>query len=409
MSRGFRRTLLVTCTALLSACAVVPSSRTHAPAAPLSPSPAPPPPTGPQVAGKSATASVPADTWMTLRSSFAMDDCDADPAIMTWARRYTRNPAQFESQLREALPRLAYVQKVAKRYAVPGEFVLLPWVESGFSPVRGHRNKPAGMWQIVPATAGAMGLRVDGMYDARLDVPAAAAAVMKLLKQYHEQFHDWRVVDYAYNAGEFTVRRLVRQKGLPPASPVIPQWHVHRVTREHLARLLGMACVVREPGRFHVTLPVIPDELHLVQVDIPHSMKFAKAADHAGMSVDALKDLNGAFRHDMIDTDASAYLLLPMGHVRQFRNALMKSTASNDTTLGGNKLPAAAGETDSPGDIHRSETPVPGSLDHRVKKGESLWQIAHRYAVTIGQLQRWNHLRGHAIKPGQILHIERVQ
>lgn len=412
MSTRSTRALLLTCTALLSACAVAPTTRPPAPAIAPAARPATPLPAKTPVSREPVTTPESDQVWTALRSSFAMDDCDADPAIMSWARHYTRNPSQFENRLREALPRLAYVQQVAEHYSVPGEFVLLPWVESGFNPVPGRKKRPAGIWQIVPITAGSMGLRVDGKYDARLDVPAAAAAVMKLLKQYHEQFHDWRVVDYAYNAGEFSARRLVRQNGLPPARPVIPQWHVHRVTREHLARLLGMACVVREPGRFHVTLPVMPDELHLVRVDIPHSMKFGQAADHAGMSVDALKDLNGAFRHDMIDTDASTYLVLPAGHVSQFRSALMNSAASTVTTSDANNPSVAASGSGTLRGSRKTATPrdaTAGDIDHSVKKGESLWQIAHRYAVTIGQLQRWNHLQGHAIKPGQILHIERAR
>ncbi|MEO7050161.1 MAG: transglycosylase SLT domain-containing protein [Rhodanobacter sp.] len=336
-----------------------------------------------------------------------MDDCDADPAIMSWAHRYTRNPAQFEDRLHEVLPRLAYVQQIAERYAVPGEFVLLPWVESQFSPVRGRRNRPAGMWQIMPITAGSMGLRVDASYDARLDVPASATAVMKLLNRYHEQYQDWRVVDYAYNAGEFSIKKLVQQKGMPPAHPVIPQWHVRRVTREHLAKLLGMACVVREPARFHVTLPTMAAGLHLVQVDMPHSMNFGKAADHAGMSVDALKALNGAFSRDLIDTDASSYLLLPVGHVQQFLDATIEnapSDAASNASLvsrsrpSGSDVPPNADKTDA-------KRGTEENVRHRVKKGESLWQIAHHYSVTIEQLRRWNHLQGHALKPGQILRV----
>jgi membrane-bound lytic murein transglycosylase D len=408
MSTRSARALWLACSILLTACVSTPGTRPLAPMVePSAPRVSLPPATSP-VAGEPAALPASATTWIALRNSFAMDDCDADPAIMSWARRYTRNPSQFESRLRDALPRLAYVQQVAEHYAVPGEFVLLPWVESQFSPVPGRRNRPAGMWQIMPLTAGSMGLRVDASYDARLDVPASATAVMKLLKQYHDQFNDWRVVDYAYNAGEFTIRKLVRQKGMPPAHPVIPQWRVHRVTREHLAKLLGMACVVREPGRFHVTLPVMPDQLRLVPVSLPRSMKFGQAADHAGMSVDALKDLNGAFRHDLIDTDASSYLLLPVGHAQQFRDALMNSASVDTGAAAAAAVPSASSRAGILNDADKPATShAMGSINHRVKKGESLWQIAHHYSVTVDQLQHWNHLRGQAIKPGQILHIPR--
>jgi membrane-bound lytic murein transglycosylase D len=343
------------------------------------------------------TAPAPADnTWDRLRSSFAMADCNSDPSVTAWARRYTHNPRQFEDQLRAVLPRLAYVQQVAARYDVAGEFVLLPWVESHFRPVAAGRRQAAGMWQIMPVTAGAMGLRVDGHYDGRLDVTAAAHAVMKLLKQYHDQFHDWRVADYAYNAGEFSIRKLIREHGAPAEEPAIPALPVRKVTRAHLTKLLAIACVVREPAHFNVSLPTLPGEQHLVQVKIPHSMPMGRAADRAGMPVLTLKDLNAAFRSDMVDVDASSYLLLPVNHARQFQDDLLAHPSTE-----------ATGEMDPGVAIPTTTTPKATSRPktHTVRRGESLWQIARSYSVGVSQLQRWNHLHGHALKLGQVLHV----
>ena len=389
------RSLPVALSILLTACAGAPSRTSHprvhsvVPTASVAPVVAPP---------ANELAMPPSNnTWDQLRSSFAMADCDADPSVMVWAKRYTHNPRQFENQLQEVLPRLAYVQQVAAQYDVAGEFVLLPWVESQFRPIAARRRQPAGMWQIMPITAGAMGLRVDGHYDGRLDVPAAAHAVMKLLKQYHDQFHDWRVADYAYNAGEFSVRKLIQKHGMPADHPVIPKLPVRKVTRAHLTKLLAIACVVREPGRFKVSLPTLPDEQHLVQVKIPHSMPITRAADHAGVSVDTLKSLNAAFRSDMIDAGATSYLLLPLSHARQFRNALLAQSPmglADDRGHGVATIPAAA----------RSKTATPRKT-HTVGRGDSLWQIARDYSVNVGQLQRWNHLQGHTLKLGQVLQV----
>ena len=319
-----------------------------------------------------------------------MADCDSDPAVEAWARRFTHDPRGFESQLQAVLPRLVYVQKVAARYNVPGEFVLMPWVESHFRPLPGKRHRPAGMWQIMPVTAGAMGLRVDGHYDGRMDIPAAANAVMKLLSQYHDQFSDWRVADYAYNAGEFSIRRIIRKHGMPPLQPTIPDWPVRHVTRTHLTKLLGIACVVRDPSRFHVTLPTLPDEQHLVKVDIPHSMPLTRAADHAGLSTDVLQKLNSAVRDGQLDNDVVSYLMLPASHAEQFKDA------THDIS------------TDSPNISQLDDglvgKPRPNQI-HTVRKGDSLWTIARDYHVKVAELKRWNHLGKTTLRPGQHLRI----
>lgn len=395
--RQYTRLLPLLLSLALAACAGVPSQTAQRPSGETSPATIAAPETAPPTS-KPPAPSPGTDVWDRLRSSFAMPGCDADPAVLAWAKRYTRHPQQFESQLQAVLPHLVYVQQVADRYDVAGEFVLLPWVESHFRPVLARKHRPAGMWQIMPMTAGAMGLRVDGHYDGRLDGPAATNAVMKLLEQYHDQFRDWRVADYAYNAGEFTIRKIIRTHGMPADQPAIPHWPVRKVTREHLTKLLAIACVVREPARFNVSLPTLPSEQHLVQTEIYHSMPIARAANHAGMSVEALKHLNPAFRSNMIDASAASYLILPAGHARQFRDALLAHASSThgDGLLDGADTSATVDS--APGEKVARKT-------HIVKRGESLWQIARNYSVNVSQLQRWNRLGGHALKPGQALMV----
>jgi len=400
-----KRLLPLALSALLAACATTPPSRPGS-----TPLPAPPAPAHTETAPSATTAEPASQTgnvWDRLRGSFEMADCDADPAVLSWARRYTRNPQRFEQEARAALPELTYVQQVAAKHSVAGEFVLLPWIESGFRPIPGRRGHPAGMWQIMPATAAAMGLHVDRHYDGRLDVQAAADAVMKLLSRYYDQFHDWRIADYAYNAGEYRARELVRQHGLPPETPVIPRWPVHDITRQHLTKLLAMACVVREPERFHVSLPTLSPSQHLVSVPLPHSMPLARAADRAGMPLDKLKNLNAAFRNDIADTSVASYLMMPVDHAQQFRDALLDQTASATADA----APVAGigtADTDPATAPARAESARPAAglaRTHRVRSGESLWQLARHYSVSVRDLQRWNHLHGQHIKPGQVIKV----
>lgn len=384
---------------LLAACSTVPSQNGRLPPAPKGPAQPILTPTITRSPAVSTSPSAPVqrNLWDELRGSFAMADCDADPAITKWARQFTRNPQQFQDTLRQALPRLVYAQGVAAQYDVAGEFALLPWVESRFQPVTAsHRRRPAGMWQIMPATARAMGLRVDSRYDGRLDMPAAAHAVMKMIKQYHDQLHDWRLADYAYNAGEYSVRKLISKHGMPADLPAIPNLPVHNVTREHLAKLLAMACVIREPDRFNVSLPELGDDKHLVKVDLPRSMPMARAADSAGMSVEKLKHLNAAYRGNQADASASPYLMLPADHAEQFRDALSQhALASTDGDSYADPIIA----TPAKNNPHRM---------HVVRRGESLWQIARHYSVKVSQLQALNHLDGHVLKPGQVLQLGEV-
>jgi membrane-bound lytic murein transglycosylase D len=396
MNRLSRHLLPAAVSLVMAACAgVSPQPQHRGEAAVAVPAPAASVPANPAAARSPA---VPLETvWDKLRNSFAMSDCDGDPEVLHWAGEFTRNSALFEQTLRIGLPRLTYVQQVAAQYDVAGEFVLLPWVESRFRPAAPRKRRPAGMWQIMPITARSMGLHVGPHYDGRLDVAASTHAVMKLLQQYQNRFHDWRLTDYAYNSGEFSVRRVIRNHGMPPATPALPDWPVRRVTRKHLAKLLAMACVVRDPARFHVSLPTLPAPQRLVKAPVLKPMSITRAASRAGMSVDALKSINGAFRGDTINTDHVDYLMLPSRHARQFHlGASEQPELPHDTLLTAQQ---ASGQAD--GNPAASRT-------HKVTRGENLWQIAHDYSVDIGQLEQLNHLNGDIIKPGQVLQLDSI-
>lgn len=413
MTRRWRSLLPLVAPALLSACATAPQPPAHSPRI-VPPVPVVPPP---RPVVKAVLPVQPDDVWGKLRQSFEMADCDADPRILSWARRYTSNPQRFETRAREVMPKLAYVQQVAASHGVAGEFVLLPWVESHFQPVQSrHHQRAAGMWQIVPRTARSMGLKVGRDYDGRYDVPAATEGVMTLLGRYHDDMHDWRLVDYAYNAGEFAVRRLVRQHGTPAEQPVIPRLPVTRTTREHLTKLLAIACVVREPSRFHVNLPLLPPGKQLEIVTVKHSMPLTQAARRADMPLGELKHLNAAFRNGHIAaTVAPAHLLLPRRHAEDWRNAALQAEDADLTasvTPQPVTLPALSPDDGEPaqGDVENTPplAPPPSphpSRRHTVRRGESLWTIARRYAVGVRELERWNHLDGHTLKPGQVLKV----
>lgn len=411
MNARHLRPLPLALTSLLAACV----STTPQPAS-RAPSIAPPKstPVVNDIAHPTGTAATPepvasGDVWGNLRNSFAMDDCDADPAIMSAANAFTRNPQRFESQLSDVLPHLAYVQQIAAKHQVAGEFVLLPWVESHYQPVPGHKGNPAGMWQIMPVTAQALGMRVDKRYDGRLDVPQATDKVMALLRRYYDDLGDWRMVDYAYNAGEFSVRNMTGKYGMPAADPAIPRMPVKRVTREHLIKLLAMACVVREPERFHVTLPQLPSEQRLVKVDVDHAMPVTQAASHAGMSVSDFKFLNSGFRSNTVDPNVASYLLLPSNKAEQFRQSSLQADSSvtdtNNASLASiSDAGSSAGDQDS-----TSNQSKPGkrakATTYKIKSGDTLSTIAKRYSVTTKQLQRWNGLQGAKLKPGQTIKV----
>jgi membrane-bound lytic murein transglycosylase D len=319
-----------------------------------------------------------------------MDDCDLNPRAESWARRFTRHPFLFEAQLSDALPLLLYVQDAAERAGVPGEFVLLPMVESGYAPGEPGRNgDPAGMWQIMPRTARAFGLEVTHGYDGRLDPVASTQTVMKMLNAFHDDLHDWRLVDMAFNTGEYRMLRILKGREHPSADQAV-RLPVGRITSNHLGKLLAMACIIRDPSRFDVQLPPSRDAEALALVQLPKAADLASAARLAHMQLSELRKLNPGYRSKRMPADAPHHLLLPQENADDLIAAV--------TTGGADALAAA----DAP--AHRSHHRR--LARHKVLQGESLLSIARRYHLDIKALRAWNGLATNDdVHPGQMLRL----
>jgi len=374
---------------MLAACAEQPARQAPPPSVAVA---APPAPT-PQIAPLPPPAPSP-DSWSRLRASFAMSDCDLNPRSETWARRFTRNPARFEAQLQDALPLLLYVQDVAQRAEVPGEFVLLPMIESGYEPGEPGRNgDPAGMWQIMPQTARAFGLTVTRRYDGRLDPAAATDVVMKMLNAFHVDLHDWRLVDMAFNTGEYRMLRLMDGRDQPAADQPV-KLPVGSITNNHLAKLQAMACIIRDPARFNVELPKADDNQQLALVQLPQAADLAGAAKLAQIPLAQLRALNPGYRGTQMPVDGPHHLLLPQGKA----DDLLAAIAANAADLLASSNPH---EADAP--RHHPHRRI---ARHEVRRGESLLSIAKRFHLDASSLRKWNGLADNDdVRPGQMLRL----
>jgi membrane-bound lytic murein transglycosylase D len=395
-----------------------------------------------------ATASV----WNRLRTRFAMPGCEYSPAVQRWARTYTQGPGRFAASLKRALPFLMLVLDELELQDLPGEFALLPYLESHYEPVAGRSGMPAGMWQFMPDTARAVGLQVSPHYDGRLDAWASSSAAVGMLKRYQDEFGDWRLVDMAFNAGEYRVKKLLQANRSALSREDIANLKLSPITHDHLAKLLALGCVINDPKRFGVTLPEpVPDD-HLVRVTLTAPIDMRVAARLADVPEETLRRYNAGHRQSRISASSPMHLLLPKPALSRFQQRYTQLAPSAWSTWDAVKLRERRGVEELAGaaavpidlvgaangvdparefaagttvflpsalgkNVGTAPPPVPLSPEAQqrnaatitVKSGDNLWTLAKAHKVTVTNLRRWNKLGDKAqLKPGQKLFIQAV-
>ena len=406
---GIRLTLTLAVCAALAACATPPPKPAPKPAVvtALPDVPTPAMPTAQAAGAKN-------EPWASIVASDVMHDCGDSPLIRANAAMYTRSPAWFEQQLKQSLPLIIYVHKQLQEAGIPGEFAMLPMLESSYNAAEpSHRGDPAGMWQMMPRTARQHGVKVNREYDGRLDPVASTRAAIRMLTALHEQFDDWRLTDMAYNSGPYTVIGALRDHPDLGDRP-IPNIPVSHTTRTHLARLMALSCIIRQPERFQVSLPKPSADDEVATIKVPAGTRLVDAAGMAEVSEAKLRALNPGYRGTRVPSDSARTLLLPADAARSLSAALAVNSAEPiaqvtlpDPDANADDNPPLPDEPSPPPQDNTSAAaePVVRVRHHRVRTGETLWSIAHDYHVTVAELRRWNDLHDRALRAGEELRI----
>ncbi len=123
------------------------------------------------------------------------------------------------------------LKPIFRNAGAPPELVWLAEIESAFNPAARSPVGAAGLFQLMPATAQELGLRLQPQ-DERLDPERNARAAATYLRRIYDQFRDWPLTLAAYNAGPGRIRRTMNRQGarsfdvIAPALPAETQMYV---------------------------------------------------------------------------------------------------------------------------------------------------------------------------------------
>ncbi len=324
----------------------------------------------------------------------------------------------------------AMIRKVLKQEGLPQDLIYLAQAESAFQPDAVSRAGARGIWQFMPFDGEKYDLDRNYWTDERSDPEKATHAAAAYLRNLYGMFGDWYLVMAAYNSGPLTVARAIQRTGYAD------YWRLQKMralpveTQNYVPIIIALALVSKDPSLYGVQVdpekPVVTQ-----QVKLDHQISLNLVADASGVDVDDLRLLNPELLRGLTPNDPDFVLNLPEGARKTFEENIQQVPEDKWTSwrlytaTDGETLPEIARRYHvtlaSLEDANHLEPhaevpagflldvparpPVARLIHYRVQRGDTLERIADRFDVTVEQLRRWNHLRGHYVRRGERLRI----
>ena len=318
-----------------------------------------------------------ANLWQRINMQFSLPELDNKhvTAQLNW---YKKHPNYIQRVSKRAEPYLFFIVEELEKRNMPLEIALLPVVESAFDPFAYSHGAASGMWQIISSTGARFGLRQNWWYDGRRDVAASTYAALDYLQYLHRRFNgDWLLALAAYNSGEGRVGRAITKNRKAGKATDFWSLKLPKETRDYVPKLLALVKLIHHAKQYSMTWPHIDNKQRIALVECKSQIDLALAAKFAGISLATLYQLNPGFNRWATDPNGNHQLMLPVGNVLAFNQALANTNAKQRVKW----------------------------LRYKVKQGDSLGVIAQRNQTSVAIIKDVNNIIGNRIHSGKFLLI----
>jgi len=342
------------------------------------------------------------------------------------------------------------ILKELRAAGMPDDLSWLPLIESGFRVDAFSKSRALGLWQFISSTGFRFGLKKDQHIDERMDPIKSTRAAIAYLKELHRIFGDWSTVLAAYNCGEGRVLDVIRTQNVNYLDNF---WDLYEKlpyeTARYYPRFIATLHMIRNPGQYGLTNLSLDPPLTFDTLTIDRQLSLKQIALAMDISPETLQDLNPELRQQVSPNYSyNLRVLKGMSHILASKlssipnapppatvqyashkvrkgetlsfiarkyNASVASImevnhlkGKNSITVGKTlSIPVKNGSRSASTAISQGKKAAAKGKPstHRVKKGESLYNIARKYGVSSQDLARCNRIKSDSIIVGQVLTI----
>lgn len=244
----------------------------------------------------------------TVEHSIVAVENDTDREIMArFIAGFNRHPEIAQALVERAYLYFPTIEKELMRKNLPLSLKVLPLIESSFRTTVSSRAGAQGLWQLMPATAREMGLRISRSVDERCDPAKSTKVAMKYIEYLYDTYGDWSLTLAAYNCGPGRVDRAIKaNQGVADFEGI--KRFLPRETREYIPKVAAAQYVFDNLEEWGYHQAAYDRDLQLTTlVTIRQKISLEELADVIGFSLESIEILNPSFRRGYIPESSKGY------------------------------------------------------------------------------------------------------
>jgi LysM repeat protein len=281
-----------------------------------------------------------------------------------------------------------HIAETLANLGLPAELAVLPHVESSFNPAAYSKVGAAGLWQFMRST-GRRYMRIDNAVDDRMDPFRATEAAAQLLAYNYRLLGTWPLALTAYNHGAEGVRRAKETLGTDDIVKIVRNYHGKTfgfASRNFYVSFLAALEIDRNPDKYFQGVERA-GEARFQEVIVPGFVQMSSLQRALKIDQQKLRELNPALLRSVWDgqrhVPKAYHLRLPIDG-EKWTNGMLAARLS-------------------PGEFFAGQ---PEPRRYRVRRGDTVANVADQYGVTPEALARLNRMRTSGkLKVGRVINL----
>lgn len=324
---------------------------------------------------------------------------DYNEYVQSYIEIYMRNREEMAHVLGLTKYYFPIYEKAFHDAGIPDEIKYLSIVESKLDPYAVSRVGATGPWQFMFTTAKLYGLTMDDYVDDRRDPIQASYAAAAYLKDAYQEFGDWLMAIASYNCGKSNVERAIEKSGGATDFWSIRQY-LPKETRGYVPAFIAVAYVMNYYGKHNIVPQACNIAMKTDTVLVNKYLPLSTVSQSLKLDLGQLTILNPSYKRQIINGTADKPRRMIIPQIDKTQYAALYDALNSTNTASPTPQPVVYAAYREPKPEHKMPS------YHKVKRGESLSEIADIYGIEVQDIKVWNHLKSSKAVVGQTLKVK---